>query len=143
MNQPGDRQKRPRSLLLAVLLGIGVSAVFIPAVEGLTAVISREPIHPQQVWVGYLAIRVLSGACLGAAWYWVGGLSRGALRLYLNWILLFLFIGGGLQDYASRSAGEYLFVRLAGGLLSGLVMGSIFLAWEGLIRARRRSAARE
>jgi hypothetical protein len=129
-----------RSLPRAILLGTALSAVVLPSLEWLTLMMYRELPQPPSLWVGYLAIKVVSGACLSAAFYAVWQPPRDPLRWYLLSFLLFLLIGGDMEDYATRSLGSYLTLWVGSSVFSGALLGTLFYVLERRSRARAARA---
>src|SRR3712207_5663046 len=93
-----------RSLPLAILLGTAVSAVVMPFLRWFGMWISGGvPVPPGAVWVEYLAIKAVAGACAGAGMYAAGRLPPGWLRMCLCWILFWVLIEGDADDFARWS----------------------------------------
>lgn len=126
-----------RSLPRAILLGTALSAVVLPSLEWLTLMMYRELPQPPSLWVGYLAIKVISGVCLSAAFYAVWQLPRTPERWYLLSVLFFLLIEGDMEDYASGSLGSYLTLWVGSGVLAGVIVGTLFYVLERRARAAR------
>src|SRR5687767_9284531 len=75
------------SLPLTILLGTAAAALVIPFLQWLALVIFRDPIPPWPVWVDFIAIKAVAGACVGAAAYAARRLPDGWLRSCVRWTL--------------------------------------------------------
>jgi hypothetical protein len=141
MTERADPLPRTPSLLQTILLGTVLCAVVTPALQWLTLTIFHDTPNPDgSVWLGYLLIQAVSGACVGAALYAVGRRFQDPLRWYASGVLFCLLIGGDLHDYVRRSLGEYLAFWAASALMLGVVMGALLHATDRRGRARAARA---
>lgn len=128
-----------RSLPLAIVLGIAASAIGTSLLSWIELLIAGMPVPPGPVWLDYMAIRAVAGACLGAAMYALGWLPDGWLRTCLFWTLFFVLIEGDMHDFTRWSLGYWLEIWLVGSLAAGVIAGTLMYA---LGRRSRAAASR-
>lgn len=136
-DRPDPLHRVQRSLPIAILFGAAVSAIGISFLEWIGLLIARIPSPSAPVWLEYVAIRAVAGACVGAAMYAAGRLPHGWLRSFLFWTLFFLLIQGDVPDFVSDSRGRFLTVWAGASLLSGLIVGTLFHLLYRWVRARQ------
>ncbi|HEU0302061.1 MAG TPA: DUF6518 family protein [Longimicrobium sp.] len=129
----------PGSLPLAIVVGMALSAILMPLVQLILLPIFRIPLPPLPVWVDYLAVRAVAGACVGVVMYASGRLSHGWLRMCLGWTAFVLLVLAYVDDFARMPLHRFLSVWVVSGLIIGVTFGTVFHALER--RNRRRTVA--
>ncbi|HEX2078119.1 MAG TPA: hypothetical protein VHG08_10435 [Longimicrobium sp.] len=129
-----------RSLPHAILLGAALFAVVPPFVQWSVHLIGgRFPLPPLSVWVGFIAVQAVAGACAGAIVYAAGRLPPGRLRICLFGIANFLFIGGRIEEFVHEPLYLFLSFWALSSLIGGVILGVvIYPLWR---RKRRRAVA--
>lgn len=128
----------PGSLPLAIVVGIAFSAILLPLVQWMLLLIFRIPVPSRPVWVDYLAVRAVAGACVGVVMYASGRLSHGWLRTCLGWTAFMLLTQGYVEDFAREPLHRFLSVWVVISLILSVTFGTVFHALE---RGRARQAA--
>src|SRR5688500_15150056 len=100
------------SLPLTILLGTAAAALVIPFLRWLALVILSDPIPPWPVWVDFVAIKAVAGACVVAAAYAARRVPDGWRRSCVRWALFLLLIESDVGDFASESLGYWLLVSV-------------------------------
>lgn len=124
----------PDSLPLAIVVGVVLSAILLPFVQWMLLPIFLIPAPPRAVWVDYVAVRAVAGACVGVVMYASGRLSHGWLRTCLGWTAFLLLTQGYVEEFAREPLHRFLSVWVAISLVLGVTFGTVFHA---LARRRR------
>jgi hypothetical protein len=130
-----------RSLPLAILLATAASVTVIPFLRWFGIwIFGVVPMPARAVWLEYLAIKAVAGACVGVGVYAVGRLPDGWVRTCLFGILYFVLLEGDPEDLARWPLDHWLSIWLAGALIMGVIFGTVVHMLVRRHRARQAAA---